>query len=167
MSCRAQIVKREALLWSGAASPLPFGWCCGFLLLCGGVDFPSFLGVALLYWSSSFGVVLLSNFLLSGGVAFPVPFWVVSRFPPPLGWCWRFLPILGGVAFSSFINFVVRRFSPPPLGWCCFHLLHYYEWCGGFLLLLLWVVLISSLPHDSTILFSVLHWYIAHMTWHV
>ena len=121
MSCRAQIVKRKAPFWSGAAfSPLPFGWCCGFLRLFGGVDFTSFLGVALLYWSSFFGVVLLSNFLLLGGVAFPVPFWVVSRFPPPLGWCWRFLLILGGVAFPSSIIMSGAAVSSSSFGWCWF-----------------------------------------------
>ena len=141
MSCHAQIVKRKALLWKCAAFLLSFSDGAAVLLSYWVVlTSPCFLGVALPYQSSFIGV-LLSNILLSGGVAFPVPFWVVSRFPPPLGWCWRFLLILGGVAFSSSIIL------------------------GGAAVFLGGVDFLP--PHDSTILFLVLHWYIAHMTWHV
>ena len=94
MLFHAQIVKRrKAFFWGGAAffHLLSDGAAVSFFVL-GGIDF----------------LVLPSNFLLSGGVAFLVPsVWVVLRFP-------------------------------PLLGWCCFHLLHYFEWCRGFPLFLLW-----------------------------
>ena len=79
MSCHAQIVKRKALLWGGAAFLLSLSDGAAvpnsFWVV---LTSPSFLGVALPCSSSPFGVVLLSKFLLLGGAAFPLP---------PLGCC--------------------------------------------------------------------------------
>ena len=130
MSCRAQIVKRKALLWSGAAfllslsdgaavsssssvvltSPPSLEWRCF-------TDPPS-LGWCF-FPTSCFRAVLLFLFLL-------------------FGWCWGFLLLLGGVEVSS--SSWVVLLSPPLL------------WVVRRFLLLLWVVLISSLL--TTALFS-------------
>ena len=93
MSCRAQIVKREALLFGVVLLfSSPFRMVLRFLIRFGWHWFlPSFFGS-----SSSFGVVLLSNFLLLGGAAFPLP---------PFGWCFGVLLLQVGAAF------------PPPSGW--------------------------------------------------
>ena len=58
------------------------------------------------------------------------------------GWCWRFLLLLAGVAFSSSIILGGAAVFPSSS----------------------WVVLISSLLTTAQFSFSVLHWYIAHMT---
>ena len=124
MSCRAQIVKRKALLlrWCCFSDPPSFGWCCGFLRNFGGVDFTSFLGAVLLYpdppsleWCFE-----VSSFLLLGWC------W---RFLFHLGWCWGSPPpliLLVRTVFPSSswvvllspppLLWVVRRFPPPPLG---------------------------------------------------
>ena len=82
--------------------------------------------------------------------------------PLPFGWCCGFLLLFGGVDFVR-PSLEWRCFTYPPFGWGFFPTFYFravllflfllFGWCWGFLP-----------PHDSTILFTVLHWYIVPMT---
>ena len=164
MSCCAQIVKRKALLWSGAA----------FLFsLSDGAAVSSLSSVvltSLLPWSGAALLILL----LWSGVSFQLLAFGRCCFSCSFfGWCRGFLLLLAGVYVSS-SSWVVLLSPPPLILWCggfpllllggvAFSLLHYYEWCGGFLPLL-WVVLISSL--FTTALFSFQCYIDTLRTWH-